>query len=99
VFRVQTGTVLLCSGGGTRGGPVRGGQAAGSRGGVSGVSGSSLLKLQDGSVLCGFYQNMRCHMQSQAHCVRGPAIRKHLCAFRKADGSFCAARHPRAGHK
>ena len=59
----------------------------------------SLLKLQDGSVMCGFYQNVLCKMQSQAHCVRGPAIRKHLCAFRKADGSFCAARPPKVHHK
>ena len=57
------------------------------------------MKLPDGSVLCGFFQNGYCKQQSQAHCVRGPGIRKHLCAFRKADGSFCAAKHPRVNHK
>ena len=98
VFQSKQGLYYRVTEGGTRGGQARPSQAAGSQGGTSG-SGSSVLRLQDGSVLCGFYQTIRCNMQSQAHCVRGPGIRKHLCAFRKADGSFCAAKHPTINHK
>ena len=85
------------SGGGSRG-SARGSRTAGSRGGSSG-SGSPPLMLRDGSMLCGYYQTQMCNMQSQAHCIRNQSVRKHLCAFKKADGSHCAARHPRVHHK
>jgi len=67
--------------------------------GISGGSGGSLYKLRDGSVLCYFFQENKCNMQTADHCIRQSGARKYLCAAKKADGNFCAGIHSKMDHK
>jgi hypothetical protein len=55
--------------------------------------------MPDGSMLCPFYQEDSGCRTTGDECVRGSVRLKHLCAAKKANGSFCGAKHPKKDHK
>ena len=56
-----------------------------------------VLKLNDGTVLCYFYQEGMCHHQTATECQRNNGKHKHLCGYRK-QGGICGDKHPRKNH-
>ena len=74
---------------------------SGRGGGAAGTGRRDLfsLKMSDGSMLCPFYQEDSGCRTTGDECVRGSVRLKHLCAAKKANGSFCGAKHPKKDHK
>ena len=96
----------FCPGVGVGGGQAKPGSfskpsGSGRGGGAAGGGGRDLfaLKMADGSLLCTFYQEHSGCRTAADECVRGSARFKHLCAAKKANGSFCLANHPKKDHK
>ena len=77
------------------------GSGRGGGGGATGTGRRDLfsLKMPDGSMLCPFYQEDSGCRTTGDECVRGSVRLKHLCAAKKANGSFCGAKHPKKDHK
>ena len=85
-------------GAGGRGGGGRGGHGAGGRGRDSRGGGrpNTGRRLQDGTVLCHFYNSSSCRTQGD-ECLRQGIPNKHLCGFLKSSG-VCGMKHSKMEH-